>query len=120
MPATGKVTQVIGSTFDAEFPDDSLPAIYNALHIDLKYGDFAGKLTGEVQQHLGDRWVRTISMAGTEGIKRGYDVTDTGAPISMPVGAARSSQCTKKWLSCSPASRCRFSPVDANSGVTSM
>src|SRR4029077_4628761 len=55
---------------------------------DYKVQDQPVKLTLEVQQHLGDKWVRTVSMSGTEGLKRGYEVIDTGAPISMPVGEA--------------------------------
>ena len=83
----GKIVQVIGPVIDVEFPD-ALPAIYNALTIEFKVG--AGPLTHltlEVQQHLGDHWVRAVAMSTTEGLKRGYEVTDTGAPISMPVGA---------------------------------
>src|SRR5919107_5883830 len=82
---TGTVVQVVGPVVDVEFPG-TLPAIYNALTIDYMVESQPVKLTLEVQQHLGDRWVRTISMSGTEGLKRGYGVTDTGGPISMPVG----------------------------------
>ena len=67
------------------FPDD-LPAIYNALTVEFKVENEQFKVTLEVQQHLGDNWVRTVSMSGTEGLKRGFEVTDTGAPISVPVG----------------------------------
>src|SRR6476660_2011870 len=81
----GKVVQVVGPVVDVEFPGE-LPAIYNALTVDYKVQNQPVSLTLEVQQHLGDRWVRTVSMAGTEGLKRGYDVTDSGGPISMPVG----------------------------------
>src|SRR6478672_5087396 len=84
---TGKVVQVVGPVVDVEFPD-ALPAIYSALKVDYTVLDQPVSLTLEVQQHLGDRWVRTISMAGTEGLKRGFAVTDTGAPIMMPVGDA--------------------------------
>ena len=82
---TGKVVQVVGPVVDVEFPD-GLPPIYNALKCDYTVENQPVSLTLEVQQHLGDGWVRTISMAGTEGLKRGYSVTDSGAPISMPVG----------------------------------
>src|SRR4029078_7760542 len=82
---TGTVVQVVGPVVDVEFPD-ALPAIYNALKVDYTVENQPGSLTVEVQQHLGDRWVRTISMAGTEGIKRGYKVVDSGGPISMSVG----------------------------------
>ena len=81
----GKVVQVVGAVVDVEFPG-GLPPIYNALKVDYKVEGQPVSLTLEVQQHLGDRWVRTISMAGTEGLKRGYEVTDSGKPISMPVG----------------------------------
>ena len=79
---TGTIVQVDGPVVDVEFPD-ALPAIYNALTV--KYGPDQA-ITLEVQQHLGDRWVRTISMSGTEGLKRGQPVTDSGEPIRVPVG----------------------------------
>ncbi len=82
---TGKIVQVVGPVVDVEFTEN-LPSIYNALTVEFKAEDKPVKLTLEVQQHLGDSWVRTISMAGTEGLKRGYKVIDTGAPISVPVG----------------------------------
>ena len=81
----GKVVQVVGAVVDVEFAG-ALPAIYNALTVDYKVEQQPVHLTLEVQQHLGDRSVRTISMAGTEGLRRGYEVTDTGGPIAMPVG----------------------------------
>src|SRR5205085_2977565 len=81
----GKIVQVIGPVVDVEFADN-LPAIYNALTVDNPIQTSAPKLTLEVQQHLGDNWVRTVAMSTTEGLKRGFEVTDTGAPISMPVG----------------------------------
>ena len=81
----GKVVQVVGPVVDVEFPD-ALPAIFNALTVDYTVERQPVKLTLEVQQHLGNSWVRTISMSGTEGLKRGSAVTDTGGPISMPVG----------------------------------
>ena len=86
MPATGKVTQVIGSTFDCQFPEDQLPDIYNALKLPLNYGGEAKTLTGEVQQHLGGGRVRAVALGSTDGLARGVDVTDTGAPVSVPVG----------------------------------
>ena len=82
---TGKIVQVVGPVVDVEFTQH-LPAIYNALTVDFGVEDKKVKLTLEVQQHLGDNWVRTVSMSGTEGLKRGYEVIDTGAPISVPVG----------------------------------
>src|SRR5882762_4161928 len=81
----GKIVQVIGPVVDVEFPG-ALPGIYNALKVEFKVQDQPTKLTLEVQQHLGDNWVRTVAMSSTEGLKRGYEVEDTGAPISMPVG----------------------------------
>ncbi|XOV72151.1 MAG: F0F1 ATP synthase subunit beta [Verrucomicrobiota bacterium] len=81
----GKIVQVIGPVVDVEFTDQ-LPAIYNALTIEYKVQGTDSKLTLEVQQHLGDKWVRAVAMSSTEGLKRGFDVHDTGAPISMPVG----------------------------------
>ena len=83
----GKVVQVVGAVVDVEFPE-GLPPIYNALKCDYTLKSGPVSLTLEVQQHLGDKWVRTISMAGTEGLKRGLPVTDTGAPMTMPVGDA--------------------------------
>src|SRR4051812_24387732 len=82
---TGRIVQVIGPVVDVEFPD-TLPRIYNALTVECNVRDGPVKLTLEVQQHLGDNTVRTISMSGTEGLKRGFTVTDSGGPISMPVG----------------------------------
>src|SRR2546425_5186058 len=81
----GKIVQVIGPVVDVEFPETP-PAIYNALTIDYKVQGQPTKLTLEVEQHLGDNWVRTVAMSSTEGLKRGLEVADTGAPISMPVG----------------------------------
>jgi F-type H+-transporting ATPase subunit beta len=82
---TGTIVQVVGPVVDVAFTD-SLPAISNALTVEYKVQNQPVKLTLEVQQHLGDRWVRTVSMSGTEGLKRGFQVTDTGGPIKMPVG----------------------------------
>jgi F-type H+/Na+-transporting ATPase subunit beta len=82
----GKIVQVIGPVVDVEFADGKLPAIYNALTVDFTSQGTPTKLTLEVQQHLGDNWVRAVAMSTTEGLKRGFDVADTGAPISMPVG----------------------------------
>jgi len=84
----GKIVQIIGPVVDVEFPG-TLPAIYNALTIHFTPpGSEPVKLTLEVQQHLGDNWVRAVAMSTTEGLKRGMEVTDVGAPISMPVGEA--------------------------------
>src|SRR5689334_9814115 len=81
----GKIVQVIGPVVDVEFTGQ-VPAIYNALTVDYSVQGQQNRLTLEVQQHLGDSWVRAVAMSTTEGLKRGFDVTDTGAPISMPVG----------------------------------
>ncbi|AKA71037.1 F0F1 ATP synthase subunit beta [Clostridium scatologenes] len=83
MPNVGKVVQVIGPVVDIKFSTEHLPNIYNAIEIDM--GD-AGKLVTEVEQHVGDDIVRTVSMEGTDGLRRGVDAVDTGAPISVPVG----------------------------------
>lgn len=81
----GKIVQVIGPVVDVEFTD-KLPAIYNALKVEFSVLGTPVNLILEVQQHLGDNWVRTVAMSSTEGLKRGYPVIDQGAPISMPVG----------------------------------
>ncbi|MBK1792238.1 F0F1 ATP synthase subunit beta [Persicirhabdus sediminis] len=87
MSNTGNIVQVIGAVVDADFSKaDKLPAIYNAVEIKYNlYGEDT-TLVLEVQQHLGDGWVRAIAMTTTEGLKRGMEITDTGAPISVPVG----------------------------------
>jgi F-type H+-transporting ATPase subunit beta len=83
---SGKITQVIGSTFDAEFDEESLPAIYNAVKIRSEKKGVKIDLTGEVQQHLGGGRVRCVALGSTDGLIRGLDVLDTGAPVSVPVG----------------------------------
>jgi F-type H+-transporting ATPase subunit beta len=83
----GKIVKVSGPVVDVEFTGN-LPAIYNALTVEYKIKDQPAQVTLEVQQHLGDKCVRAISMAGTEGLKRGFEVMDSGGPISMPVGEA--------------------------------
>jgi F-type H+-transporting ATPase subunit beta len=83
----GNIVQVIGPVVDVEFPDGKgLPGIYNALEIEYEVNGNPTKLTLEVQQHLGENWVRSIAMSSTEGLKRGMNVTDTGGPITVPVG----------------------------------
>ncbi len=80
----GNIVQVIGPVVDVEFSDDkSMPKIYNALEIEYEVNGNPTKLTLEVQQHLGENWVRSIAMSSTEGLKRGMSVNDTGAPISV-------------------------------------
>src|SRR3972149_5513259 len=80
--AKGTVVQVIGTVVDVEFPPDQLPSIYNAVEID-KNGT---TVVAEVQQHLGNNWVRTLTMADTDGLRRGAPGGDTGQPIARPGG----------------------------------
>lgn len=82
----GRVVQVIGSTFDAEFDEGHLPTIYNAVTIDSELKGVRIKLTGEVQQHLGGNRVRCVALGSTDGLVRGMNVVDTGAPVTVPVG----------------------------------
>jgi F-type H+-transporting ATPase subunit beta len=84
----GRVTQVIGSTFDAEYPEDQLPAIYNAVQIVSEQKGICLNLTGEVQQHLGGGRVRCVALGRTDGMIRGMECLDTGRPVSVPVGEA--------------------------------
>jgi len=82
----GKVVQVIGSTLDAEFPEGKLPEIYNALVLDIEVMGEKRRIVCEVQQHLGGNRIRAVALASTDGISRGAQILDTGAPISVPVG----------------------------------
>ncbi len=84
----GRVTQVIGSTFDVQFPENSLPTIYNAVKITSQRKGISLNLTGEVQQHLGGGRVRCVALGNTDGMVRGMDCLDTGAPVKVPVGKA--------------------------------
>jgi len=83
---TGAVTQIIGSTFDAEFAEGQLPDIYNALKIEESVKGRDIKVTGEVQQHLGGGKVRCVALGSTDGMVRGMKAVDTGGPLSVPVG----------------------------------
>ena len=90
---TGKVVQVIGSTFDVAFDEQHVPPLYQALRVDYNIGDPADKdvdasvhLVGEVQQHLGGGRVRCVALGSTDGLSRGATVVDTGSPVTMPVG----------------------------------
>ena len=83
---TGRVTQIIGSTFDAEFSEGHLPEIYNAVFVDTEIKGVHVKVTGEVQQHLGGSRVRCVAMGSTDGMARGMDAVDAGSPITVPVG----------------------------------
>src|SRR3990170_4265798 len=87
--ATGKVIQITGPVIDVEFPPGQLPAIYHALEIQrpTSTAGLDDALIVEVQQHLGNNWVRAVAMSSTDGLARGLDAVDTSAPISVPVGA---------------------------------
>ena len=80
--ATGKVTQVIGTVVDVEFPSEDMPSIYNALETSID----GERLVLEVEQHIGNNWVRCLALGATEGLVRGVDALDTGSPVSVPVG----------------------------------
>jgi F-type H+-transporting ATPase subunit beta len=90
--ATGRVVRVTGPVVDVEFSRDNMPELHNALHVTVDLGDQgegevpSRELTLEVAQHIGDNVVRAISMQPTDGLVRGEDVTDTGGPITVPVG----------------------------------
>src|SRR5882757_8252395 len=86
MSNTGTIVQVIGPVVDVDFSATTLPKIYEALEINFEVYGQTSKLVLEVQQHLGEGWVRAIAMSSSEGLKRGLPVTATGAPISVPVG----------------------------------
>src|SRR5437588_11088939 len=86
MPGTGKITQVIGSTFDAEFPEDQLPNIYNAIKVDQQIDGQTIHLTGEVASHLGGGKIRAVALGSTDGLRRGMEVHDTGGPGTVPGG----------------------------------
>ena len=81
----GRVIQITGPVVDIEFPAGHLPSIYNA--VEVMRGD-GGKIVCEVQQHLGNNWVRSVAMTTTDGLARGVDAIDTGSPITVPVGQA--------------------------------
>ena len=82
--AKGKIAQVIGTVVDVEFPPDKLPALYNAIEIPTD----GSKLVLEAQEHVGNNWVRCLSLSPTDGLERGAEAIDTGAPITVPVGKA--------------------------------
>ena len=79
---TGKIVQVIGTVVDVEFPPDQLPTLFNSLEVDNQ----GEKLVLEVEQHIGNNWVRCLALGATEGLARGIDATDTGNPVLVPVG----------------------------------
>ena len=80
--ATGTITQVIGTVVDVEFPPDEMPAIYNSLETRID----GQRLVLEVEQHIGNNWVRCLALGPTEGLARGVEAVDTGQPITVPVG----------------------------------
>ncbi|MFC2006229.1 F0F1 ATP synthase subunit beta [Chloroflexota bacterium] len=80
--AKGKVVQVIGTVVDVKFPSDELPALNNSIEIDTDNG----KVVLEAQEHISNNWVRCLSLSPTEGLERGIEAVDTGAPLSVPVG----------------------------------
>ena len=82
--ATGKITQVIGTVVDVGFPPEEMPAIYNALETQVD----GKRLVLEVEQHVGNNWVRCLALGPTDGLSRGVEVVDTGGPIAVPVGEA--------------------------------
>jgi F-type H+-transporting ATPase subunit beta len=84
--ATGRIARVIGPVVDVEFPADAIPGIYNALTAEITLNGDTHTITFETSQHLGDNLVRAISLQATDGLVRGTTVTDTGSPISVPVG----------------------------------
>jgi F-type H+/Na+-transporting ATPase subunit beta len=84
----GRITQVIGSTFDVEFPEDQLPAIYNAVRVQSEHKGVTINLTGEVQQQLGGGRVRCVALGSTDGLIRGQQCVDSGGPVTVPVGPA--------------------------------
>ena len=83
-PSKGTVVQVLGAVVDVEFPTDQLPEIYNALRLRAEGAE--QDLVLEVEQLLGNNWVRCVAMGSTDGLQRGIEVIDTGQPITMPVG----------------------------------
>ncbi len=82
----GRVVRIIGPVVDVEFPRESVPPLFQALHVEIELESVRKRVTLEVAQHLGDNLVRTISMQPTDGLVRGAEVTDTGSSISVPVG----------------------------------
>ena len=86
MATEGVITQVIGSTFDAQFPEDKLPDIYNAVRVNTEVRGKHVDLTGEVAKHLGGGRVRCVALGGTDGLTRGTKCVDEGQPVSVPVG----------------------------------
>src|ERR1700749_1837524 len=82
----GRVIRVIGPVVDVEFGRNNIPELYNALTVPIELGELSKTLTLEVAQHIGDDQVRAIALQPTDGLVRGAEVTDTGSPITVPVG----------------------------------
>jgi F-type H+-transporting ATPase subunit beta len=82
--AKGKIAQVIGTVVDIEFPPDELPALFNAVEVNAD----GGKTVLEVQEHVGNNWVRCLALSPTDGMQRGMEATDTGKALAVPVGKA--------------------------------
>jgi len=82
--AKGKIAQVIGTVVDIAFPPDELPALFNAIEIAAE----SGKIVLEVQEHVGNNWVRCLSLSPTDGLQRGMEAVDTGKALAVPVGRA--------------------------------
>ena len=94
--AVGRIARVTGPVVDIEFPHDSIPGIYNALKTVITIAGASTTITLEVAQHLGDDVVRAIALNPTDGLVRGQEVTDTGAPISVPVGEIGRASCRER------------------------
>ena len=84
----GRITQIIGSTFDVEYDEDKMPTIYNAVKVVSEHKGVKINLTGEVQQHLGGGRVRCVALGSTDGLVRGQECIDLGQPVQVPVGKA--------------------------------
>jgi F-type H+/Na+-transporting ATPase subunit beta len=100
----GRVARVTGPVVDVEFPVEAMPELYNALHVDVDFGEGeegggARMLTLEVAQHIGDNMVRAISMQPTDGLVRGADVRDTGARSPCPSATSPRATCGTPWAS---------------------
>src|SRR5260221_1345131 len=81
--ATGQIVQIIGPVLDVQFPEGHLPEIFGALKVKHEDGT---EVIAEIQQHLGNNWVRAVAMSSTDGLRRGLPVEDLGGPITLPVG----------------------------------
>ena len=86
MSQNGKIVQVIGPVVDVDFSDSTVPPLFTALRVDFQKEGKDTSIVLEIQQHTGEGWVRSVAMTSTDGLKRGMEVINTGAPISVPVG----------------------------------